>query len=224
VKRPEHGLFTAISFTAISAAASPGALAGYVMRMHGNPSERGAFALRGRLDPSAAGRTAEERGETLDQVLDRNVAELLQELRVALTGVQILFAFLLSLAFTQRFEQLDGVDLAVYTVALLSTALATMVLIAPVSFHRLLFRQRQKAALVVVANRLLVAGLAMVMVAITCSVLLILDVVLGRWPAIVGSSATALVGLFTWYVLPLAIRRSGPGPAPPRPGVGRDEV
>lgn len=192
--------------------------------MQENPSERGAFALRGRLDLSAAERTAEERGETLDQVLDRNVAELLQELRVAFTGVQILFAFLLSLAFTQRFEDLDGVDLAIYTVALLATALATMLLIAPVSIHRIVFRRRQKAALVVVADRLLVAGLAMLMAAITCAVLLILDVVLGRWQAIVGSTVTALVALFTWYVLPLALRRSGPGVAPPSQGADREDV
>src|SRR5436305_2800625 len=153
----------------------------------------------GRFDPIAAVRTAESRGETLDQVLDRNVAELLQELRVAFTGVQILFAFLLSLAFTQRFAALRGFDLAVYTVALLSTALATMVLIAPVSFHRILFRRRQKAALVVAADRLLVLGLALLVPAISSAVLLILDVVLGRWPAIVGSCFTAVVGLRTWY-------------------------
>ena len=92
-------------------------------------------------------------------------------------------AFLLSLAFTQRFEELDGFDLSIYTVALLSTALATMVLIAPVSFHRIVFRRRQKAALVVVADRLLIVGLALLVPAICSAVLLILDVVLGRWPA-----------------------------------------
>jgi hypothetical protein len=184
------------------------------MRMHDSrPASRVAHGGR-RLDPSPAQRSANSRGETVEQVLDRNVAELLQELRVAFTGVQILFAFLLSLAFTQRFGELGGFDLAVYTVALLSTAFATMVLIAPVSFHRLVFRRRQKAALVVVADRLLIVGLALLVPAITSSVLLILDVVFGRWPAIVGSSATALVALLTWYVLPLSVRRSGDGGAP----------
>jgi Family of unknown function (DUF6328) len=171
-------------------------------------------ALR-RFDPSAAVRTAESRGETVDQVLDRNLAELLQELRVAFTGVQILFAFLLSLAFTQRFGDLDGFDLAVYTVALMSTALATLVLIAPVSFHRIVFRRRQKAALVDAADRLLVVGLAALIPAISSAVLLILDVALGRGPAIVGCALTASVGLLTWYALPLAIRRSGHGVVPP---------
>jgi hypothetical protein len=163
---------------------------------------------------TAAARTAESRGETVDQVIDRNVAELLQELRVAFTGVQILFAFLLSLAFTQRFTVLDGFDHLVYTTALLSTALATMLLIAPVSFHRIVFRRRQKAAVVVVADRMLVVGLAILIPAISSSVLLILDIALGRWPAIIGSGFTAVIGLLTWYVIPLAIRHSGHGVIP----------
>src|SRR5215213_1152468 len=149
--------------------------------------------VRGRFDHTQAARTAETRGETLDQLLDRNLAELLQELRVAFTGVQILFAFLLGLAFTQRFAELDDFGIAVYTVALMSTALATMVLIAPVSFHRIVFRRQRKAALVVVSDRLLMVGLALLIPAISSSVLLILDVALGRGPAIVGSSLTVLV-------------------------------
>jgi hypothetical protein len=164
-----------------------------------------------RFDHTSAQRAANSRGETMDQLLDRNLAELLQELRVAFTGVQILFAFLLSLAFTQRFEDLNDFDIAVYVVALLSTALATMVLIAPVSFHRIVFRRRQKAALVVVADRLLIVGLALLIPAISSAVLLILDVVLGRWQAVVGCSLTVLVGLLTWYALPLAIRYAGNG-------------
>jgi hypothetical protein len=159
-------------------------------------------------------RSAESRGETLEQLLDRNVAELLQELRVAFTGVQVLFAFLLGLSFTQRFQSLDHVELAVYVVALLSTALATMMFIAPVSLHRIVFRRRQKAALVMMGDRLLVVGLGLLALAITSSVLLTLDVVLGRPWAVVGASATALVALLTWYVLPLRIRRRGHGLAP----------
>ncbi|WP_244524425.1 DUF6328 family protein [Trujillonella endophytica] len=160
-------------------------------------------------------RSAELRGETVDQVLDRNLAELLQELRVAFTGVQIMFAFLLGLAFTQRFGDLDDFGVAVYTVALMTTAFATLVLLAPVSFHRIVFRRGQKAALVAVADRMLAVGLAMLVPAMASAVLLILDVVLGRWPAIVGSAATTLLGLLTWYVLPLSVRRSGHGRRPP---------
>jgi ABC-type Fe3+ transport system permease subunit len=97
----------------------------------------------------------------------------------------------------------------------MTTALATLLLIAPVSFHQLVFRRRQKAALVAVADRLLVVGLALLIPAIGSSVLLILDVALGRGPAVVGSSLTVLVGVLTWYALPLAIRRSGRGVTPP---------
>jgi hypothetical protein len=168
----------------------------------------------GLLDVTRAMRAAESRGETLDQVLDRNVGELLQELRVAFTGVQILFAFLLGLAFTSRFQDLDSFGLAVYTTSLMSTALATLLLIAPVSFHRMVFRRRQKAALVAVADRMLVIGLALLIPAIASAVLLILDVALGRVAAVIGSGATVLVGLATWYALPLAVRRSAHDAAP----------
>ena len=168
----------------------------------------------GRFDSTLAVRSAESRGETLDQVLDRNLAELLQELRVAFTGVQILFAFLMSLAFTPRFQELDDFDLAVYTVTLVSTALATMIFIAPVSFHRLVFRRRQKAALVVIADRLLVVGLMLLAPAICGAVLLTLDIALGRWQAVLASSVTALVALLTWYVLPVAVRSGGQGVSP----------
>jgi hypothetical protein len=137
-----------------------------LVRLRGRPPTDASGAAAGRrFDPSQAVRTTESRGETLDQVLDRNLAELLQELRVAFTGVQILFAFLLTLAFTQRFDQLDDFDVAVYTVTLSSTALAT-VLIAPVSFHRPVFRRRQKTALAVIADRFLLVGLALLAPAI----------------------------------------------------------
>ena len=175
----------------------------------------GAAPRAGLFDPTAAVRAAESRGETIDQVLDRNVAELLQELRVAFTGVQILFAFLLSLAFTQRFESLGSFDRGLYTVALMTTAVATMIFIAPVSFHRIVFRRRQKFALVIVADRLLVLGLALLIPAISSAVFLIMDVALGRWQAVLGSSITAAVGILTWYVLPVVIRRSGQGVVPP---------
>ena len=176
------------------------------------------------FDPGAARASARARGETVDGVLDRNLAELLQELRVAITGVQILFAFLLGLAFTARFALLGGFQVTVYTVALLSTALATIVLIAPVSFHRMVFRRRQKAALVAVADRLLMVGLGLLVLAITSAVLLILDVVLGHWQGLVGGGLVALVGVLTWYVLPVWARRAGVGAAPDQagqpPGVG----
>jgi hypothetical protein len=174
----------------------------------GQPRQQG-----GRFDAATAEVSARSRGETLDQLLDRNLAELLQELRVAITGVQVLFAFLLGLAFTQRFAALDSFQIAVYTVTLLSTALATVLLIAPVSFHRLVFRRRKKAALVRVADRLLMVGLGLMVLAISAGVLLILDVVLGHWAGVLGGALVAAVGIATWYVLPIWARLHGNGAA-----------
>jgi O-antigen/teichoic acid export membrane protein len=164
--------------------------------------------------PGSAARSAEARGETVDQLLDRNLAELLQELRVAITGVQVLFAFLLGLAFTQRFADLDAFARTVYTVTLLATALATVLLIAPVSFHRLVFRRRLKAALIEVGDRMLRAGLALLVLAITSGVLLVLDVVLGRAAGIVAGAAVLLVATVTWYALPVWARRTSAGGHP----------
>ena len=192
---------------------------GYLRSVQGKPLAGREPRARGvrRFDPTAALSSAHDRGETLDQLLDRNLAELLQELRVAITGVQILFAFLLGLAFTQRFAELGALQVCIYTVALLSTALATLVLIAPVSFHRLVFRRRQKGALVVVANRLLLAGLGLLVLAISASTLLVLDVVLGLWAGLLGGGVVFTAGLLTWYALPLWARRTGAGLAPTLP-------
>ena len=187
------------------------AVRGYLVGVDGTPP--GSAAAR-RFDASAAVESARARGETVDGVLDRNLGELLQELRVAITGVQILFAFLLGLAFTARFVTLSGFQVAVYTATLLSTALAAIVLIAPVSFHRMVFRRRQKAALVVVADRLLMIGLGLLVLSISSAVLLILDVVLGHWQAALGGGLVALAGVLTWYALPFWARRAGVGLVP----------
>ena len=155
---------------------------------------------------SGVERTAEARGETSAQVLDRNLNELLQELRVVLTGVQILFAFLLALAFTADLDERGPFATTVYTVTLMSTACATVVLIAPVSFHRTVFRRQRKEQLVDFADRALLIGLALLLVGITSAVLLVLDVVLGRWPALVGAGTVVLLGAVCWYALPLRQR------------------
>jgi Family of unknown function (DUF6328) len=151
--------------------------------------------------------TARVRGETPHQVLDRNLNELLQELRVVLTGVQILFAFLLALAFTARIPEMGTFPVAVYALTLLSTACAAVLLIAPVSYHRTLFRLQRKEQLVAFTDRALQLGLALLLIAITSALLLVLDVVLGRSAAVVGCSAVVVLGLVSWYALPLAQRR-----------------
>lgn len=171
----------------------------------------------GRFDTADELRSARLRGETLDQLHDRNLGELLQELRVAITGVQVLFAFLLGLAFTQRFADLDDFGVTVYVVTLLTTALATVLLIAPVSFHRLVFRRRQKGALIRVADVMLRVGLAMLVVAISCGTLLVLDVAVGRGAAFAGGGVVLLTGAVTWYALPLWARRPHQGSFPRGP-------
>jgi uncharacterized protein DUF6328 len=134
--------------------------------------------------------------------LDRSVSELLQETRVATAGVQFLFAFLLTLPFTQRFGSLSRFDITVYTVTLLSTACAALVLIAPVPFHRVLFRQHEKDAVVTFADHVLLAGLVLLLIAIAGAVLLVLDVVLGRGPAVAGSAVVAVLGAVVWFAVP----------------------
>ncbi|MGY1856410.1 DUF6328 family protein [Modestobacter sp. SYSU DS0290] len=155
-----------------------------------------------------AERTAQARGESPDKVLDRNVNEVLQEIRVTITAVQVLFAFLLTLPFQSRFTDLGTFGTTVYSVTMISTALSTVVLVAPVSFHRMLFRRRQKSAIVAFADRALVGGLTLLLVGIGSAVLLVLDVVLGRGPAIAVCAVIGALGLVTWYLLPLRQRRS----------------
>ena len=150
--------------------------------------------------------TEGRRDETDLERWDRNFTELLQELRVAQTGVQILFAFLLTLPFTNRFGQVSDLDKAVYVITLIAAATATALLIAPVSDHRQVFRQGRKPELVRMASTLAQAGLGALLVAIIGAVFLVLDVVAGLgW-------ATALVVVITvlylalWYMLPKLIR------------------
>lgn len=146
--------------------------------------------------------SARRRGETREEVLDRNVDELLQETRVATAGVQFLFAFLLTLPFTQRFPDLTTFQRDLYVVALLSTAGAAILLIAPVSFHRMLFRQHEKQAVVTFADRALLIGLVLLLIGIAVGVLLVLDVVLGRAAALTGCAVVGLLGVGVWFALP----------------------
>jgi hypothetical protein len=146
--------------------------------------------------------SARRRGEDPKETLDRNVGELLQETRVATAGVQFLFAFLLTLPFTQRFGQLTGFQRDLYPVTLLSTSCAAIVLIAPVAFHRVLFRQHEKQAVVTFADRALLVGLALLLVGIASAVLLVLDVVLGRGWAVAGCALVTLLALYLWFALP----------------------
>ncbi len=152
------------------------------------------------------------RDETGLERWDRNFIELLQELRVAQTGVQILFAFLLTLPFTNRFGDISDLDKTVYVITLVASATATALLIAPVSDHRQVFREGHKPALVRSASRLAQAGLATLLVAIIGAVFLVLDFVAGLgWASGLGAALVVLY-LVLWYVLPKLIRADA-GPA-----------
>ena len=145
--------------------------------------------------------------ETEKQRWDRNFADLLQELRVAQTGVQILFAFLLTLPFSSGFDRTNGTQRVIYLVALLAAAFATAAIISPVAFHRALFRQGRKPELVRFAHRMANVGLGCMLVSMVASVLLITDFLLSRPAAIVLSAVTAAWFVTLWMVLPF-IRRT----------------
>ena len=145
---------------------------------------------------------ARGRHETEKQRWDRNFADLLQELRVAQTGIQILFAFLLTLPFSNRFTEVTQFQKDVYVVALLAAAGATAMIIAPVAFHRALFRQGRKPELVRYAHRTASGGLAFLLIAMVTSVFLIVDYLLSRPMALVLGGATALVFLVFWAAIP----------------------
>ena len=156
--------------------------------------------------------------ETDGERINRNFSELLQEVRVAETGVQILFAFLLTLPFTQRFGELAGRDIAAYAVSAVGASVATVVLVAPVSFHRITFRRGRKPELVAFASLLALIGLICFGVALVSAAFLIADVVLGLGAAIGFAVLVAGMEAALWIVLPLAKRddpyrrRLGTGP------------
>jgi len=140
---------------------------------------------------------------------DRNWNDLLQELRVAQTGTQVLTAFLLTLPFQQRFTELDTFQVRTYIVVVLLSASATGLLVAPASLHRGLFQEGRKAEVVSWGHRLATAGMAVLAGAVSGVVLLVFSVVLGRDAGFVSSLCVLLVLLGLWFVLPVAIRHSG---------------
>src|SRR3954462_7872807 len=136
--------------------------------------------------------------ESEKQRWDRNFSELLQELRVAQTGVQILFAFLLTLPFSNGFPRTTAFQKDVYVVALLAAAFSAALIIAPVAFHRALFRQGRKPELVRYAHRMLTAGLGFMLLSMVASVLLITNFIFNIWAATVITAITAAFFLTFW--------------------------
>ena len=156
--------------------------------------------MAGQEEPDPRDESEEERN-------DRNLAELLQELRVAGLGVQVLFGFLLSLPFTSQFSKLGSGERDLYLATLVLAAVATALLLGPVAYHRLVFRQRQKEELVRAANVMAIAGLATVGLAISAAVLLVTGFVASGLPAILITVAVALMFGLLWFAFPLARRR-----------------
>jgi hypothetical protein len=156
-----------------------------------------------------------EDGRSEDEVKrDRQMAELLQELRIALPGVQILFAFLLTVPFAMGFQKVTPFQRDLYFATLLATTASTACLIAPSATHRLRFHQKERAYIIESSNRLLIAGLVFLSIAMVCAVTLITDYLFGLadawfWPAAV---ALTLVGL--WFVRPLLRHARGVSSGP----------
>jgi hypothetical protein len=152
-----------------------------------------------RRDPNDRGRD-----ETEVERLDRNLTELLTELRVAIPGIQVLFAFLLVVPFNQGWGRLTLFERRLYFGTLLLTALTTLLLIAPTVHHRLVFRMHQKRYLVMTANRLALVGMMLLAVAMTSAVALITHVEFGDTAitAIVAGAGAAVFAA-VWFAMPL---------------------
>jgi hypothetical protein len=147
------------------------------------------------------------RDESDAERLDRNLIELLNELRVTGTGIQVLLAFLLVVPFNSGYKRLHEFDKVVYFVALLSLAGSTTLLIAPSVHHRLLFRQKQRQFIVRTANRLALGGMALLALGLVAILVLVSNVVFGgAAAAVVGVLAAALLS-FLWLAIPLLRRR-----------------
>jgi O-antigen/teichoic acid export membrane protein len=144
------------------------------------------------------------RNETEEQRDDRNLAELLQELRVASVGVQVLFAFLLALPFSARFLRLSANQRHLYVAVVLLATLATAQLSAPVAYHRFVFRRHRKTQLLRTANVLALTGLATVAMSISGAVLLVVSAVVSGIGVALIFAATVCMFVGLWIVLPLS--------------------
>lgn len=145
-------------------------------------------------------------GETERERVARNWDEILQELRVTQTGTQILLGFLLTIPFQAAFADLAGGQIVVYLALVVVAALATVLALAPVALHRALFRRNAKPQLVRAANLLMRLALAAISLALSGTVFLIFDVVVGHPAALVAGGATLALTVAVWVVLPTFLR------------------
>ena len=143
------------------------------------------------------------RQETEDERVDRNLQEMLGELRVALPGVQVLFAFLLVVPFNQRFADVTQFQKTVFFATLLLTAASSICLITPTAQHRLEFRRQHKQAIVRTGNRIVVLGLLLLAVAMTGAVIFVTDFLYASTTTTVVAAAMAAAFAILWYAIPL---------------------
>lgn len=148
------------------------------------------------------------REESEGERLDRNLGELLQELRVVIPGVQVLFAFLLTVPFQQNFTKINDFQRDVYFATLICTAISAILLMSPTAYHRLTFRYQQKRRLVFYSNRFAIIGLTFLALAMTGALLLVTDVLFSTTTAAVVVALTVTAFLVLWYALPLRRRFS----------------
>jgi hypothetical protein len=142
---------------------------------------------------------------------DRQMSELLSELRIALPGVQILFAFLLTAPFAQGFQRITDTQKTLFYATLLATAASLICLIAPSATHRMRFHKSDRAFIVESANKFLIAGLAFMGTAIVLAIAMVTDFLYDHWIVWVAPSAIAVVLAGVWFIRP-ALRRESSGP------------
>ena len=147
---------------------------------------------------------AYERNESKAERLDRNFNEQLQELRVTQAGTQVLFAFLLTIPFQQRFVELSQLQRGIYVVTLMAVAVSVVVFTTPVAVHRILFHEGLKDYIVRYTDRLIIVGLLSLGLGIIGGVVLVLDVLLSRTAAFLTGGALLVVAVMLWVLLPLS--------------------
>lgn len=160
-----------------------------------------------RKDGSHRHADGDGRDETPFERADRNWDELLQELRVTQTGIQILSGFLLTLPFQQRFTQLDGLLRTVYLTAVVLATISTGLVVAPVAWHRLAFRQKRKIQLVEAADRLAKVGLVFIGLTVVAVLALVFGFVLGDTAAVLAGGAALVVFALLWLLVPMLTLR-----------------
>jgi hypothetical protein len=159
---------------------------------------------------AVAERSTEQSGETEKERVDRELIELLNELRVVLPGVQVLFAFLLTVPFSNGFPKMTSLQRDMYFVSFVCATVATLLLIAPTTYHRLLFRQGNKERILMDSNKLVIAGTAFLAPAMSAAVFVITDVLFHEVAAGVVAGLVAGAFVVLWYGLPL-VRRARNG-------------